>query len=113
MPANQPVSGDDMYRVESGIPASWWLRVRDTHPTELYPVLPSFLGQGEPQIVLGKGSGVDSVGYWLKRSGFEASPEQTLELTTLVKERSLEKKGLLTEEEFRKLAGRVIPEEVR
>ncbi len=106
MPANQPVSGDDMYRVESGIPASWWLRVRDTHPTELYPVLPSFLGQGEPEIVLGKGSGVDSVGYWLRRAGFEMGPEQILELTTLVKERSLEKKGLLTEDEFRELASR-------
>jgi hypothetical protein len=34
----------------------------------------------------------------------EASPEQVEALTYMVKEKSLEKKGLITEEEFRALA---------
>ncbi len=89
-----------MFQIESGIPASWWLRVQNTCPTEVFPVLPSLLGQQEPEIVLGKGSGADSIAYWLTRIGLTASPEQILELTAIVKERSMEKKGLLARDEF-------------
>lgn len=103
-PNNQPVVGDAMFRIESGIPASWWLRVRDTCPTEVFPVLPSLIGQQEPEIVLGKGSGIDSIDYWLRRIKLEATPGQLVELTAMVKERSMEKKGLLTEGEFRDMA---------
>lgn len=104
MPNNQPVVGDAMFQIESGIPASWWLRVHGTCPTEVFPVLPSLLGQQAPEIVLGKGSGTDSIAYWLRRIGLTASPEQILELTAMVKERSMEKKGLLAGDEFEQVA---------
>jgi len=104
VPDNQPVLGKRLYQIESGIPSAWWLRVRDTHPTEVFALLPSLIGRGDPEIVLGKGSGVDSVNYWLGKVGLEASPECIQQLLVMVKERSMEKKGLLTEEEFREMA---------
>ena len=69
-PLNQPVAGSEMYQIESGIPANWWLKCKDEHPTEVFPLLPSLVGQKDVEIVLGKGSGTDSVAYWLRRLGF-------------------------------------------
>jgi isopropylmalate/homocitrate/citramalate synthase len=70
--------------------------------------LPSLLGRPEVEVVLGKGSGVDSVDNWLAKIGMQASPEQIMDLVVLVKEKSMEKRGLLTEEEFRELATRYL-----
>jgi isopropylmalate/homocitrate/citramalate synthase len=106
-PLNQPVAGGDMYKLESGIPANWWLRCKDEHPTEVFPVLPSLIGQSGVEVVLGKGSGTDSVAYWLSRIGQPVPAlDQLLELTMQVKEISMAKHGLLTESEFRGLVDR-------
>jgi isopropylmalate/homocitrate/citramalate synthase len=106
-PLNQPVAGADMYKLESGIPANWWLRCKDEHPTEVFPVLPSLIGQADVEVVLGKGSGTDSVAYWLGRIDQPVpSFDQLLELTMQVKEISMTKHGLLTEAEFRGLVER-------
>jgi len=106
-PLNQPVAGADMYKLESGIPANWWLRCKDQHPTEVFPVLPSLIGQADVEVVLGKGSGTDSVAYWLGRIGQPVPAlDQLLELTMQVKEISMQKHGLLTEAEFRGLVER-------
>jgi isopropylmalate/homocitrate/citramalate synthase len=108
-PLNQPVAGSAMYQLESGIPANWWLKCRDEHPTEVFPLLPSLVGQKDVEIVLGKGSGTDSVAYWLNSIGLDVpAPDRLLELTMMVKERSMEKHGLLTEGEFRDLASRYL-----
>jgi isopropylmalate/homocitrate/citramalate synthase len=103
-PLNQPVAGYAMYQIESGIPAAWWLRCKDEHPTEVFGILPSLIGQKEPEIVLGKGSGADSVLYWLRKIGMDATPEQALDIAMLVKEKAMEKKGLVNEDEFRQIA---------
>jgi isopropylmalate/homocitrate/citramalate synthase len=66
------------------------------------------MGQPGPKVVLGKGSGTPSIAIWLEARGREATTEQIEELTLLVKERSLETKGLLTEQEFDDLAARVL-----
>ena len=102
-PGNQPVVGSDVFRLESGIPSSWWLKIMDTHPTEVFPYLPSLVGLEEPEVVLGKGSGTDSVRFWLKRIDRSLDQAQVVELTALVKEESMSKKGLLNENEFRAL----------
>jgi isopropylmalate/homocitrate/citramalate synthase len=108
-PLNQPVAGSAMYQLESGIPANWWLKCRDEHPTEVFPLLPSLVGQKDVEIVLGKGSGTDSVAYWLRRIGLDVpAPDRLLELTMMIKERSMEKHGLVTEDEFRDMASRFL-----
>jgi isopropylmalate/homocitrate/citramalate synthase len=70
-------------------------------------VLPSLIGQSDMEVVLGKGSGTDSVAYWLSRIGQPVPPlDQLMELTMQVKEISMEKHGLLTEAEFHELVER-------
>ena len=72
-------------------------------------MLPSLVGQKDVEVVLGKGSGTDSVAYWLERVHLPApEPDRLLELTMLVKERAMEKHALVTEEEFREMAGRFL-----
>ena len=67
------------------------------------------MGQTGPEIVLGKGSGLDSVHIWLDRVGLPpAGEEDAMAILKDVKAASLRKKGLLTEEEFRALAESVV-----
>ncbi|HEX9877753.1 MAG TPA: pyruvate carboxyltransferase, partial [Gammaproteobacteria bacterium] len=63
-----------------------------------------FVGQPPAEIVMGKGSGIDSIKAWLADMGIEASDEDALKMTAAVKAYSLKNKRLLTETEFRKIA---------
>jgi hypothetical protein len=92
--------------------------VKEMHPTEVSPVLPSLLVHGEPQVFMGRGSGMDSVGHWLAAAGVAATPAQVTAINSAVsapqrgfsalKELSMPQKGLLTEREFKQLALQVI-----
>ncbi len=106
MPLNQPVAGEAMYQLESGIPSAWWLKCKDERPTEVFPILPSFVGQKDVEIVLGKGSGADSVLYWLRQMGMDATPEQAMDLAMMVKEHAMAHKRLVTPEELCEMAER-------
>jgi isopropylmalate/homocitrate/citramalate synthase len=59
---------------------------------------------------MGKGSGIDSVKTWCEQLGIEASEDEALKMTALVKSYSLKEKRLLTESEFRKIAEEVLAE---
>jgi isopropylmalate/homocitrate/citramalate synthase len=67
-----------------------------------------FVGQPPAEIVMGKGSGIDSVKAWLAQMGIEASDEEALKMTAAVKGYSLKNKRLLTETEFRKISQDVL-----
>ena len=108
VPTNKPVVGNSLYQIESGIIASWFKNCGDEFATELFPVRASFVGQPAPTVVMGKGSGIDSVKMWLEQMGIEASDEEALKITAEVKKYSLGTKKLLTEDEFRKLATAVV-----
>lgn len=110
---NRQIVGEQLFDVESGIIASWYRNLGADRLTEMFPVLPQVVGQKEPRIVLGKGSGLDSIAIWLDRMGVKASDQEMQEILARVKGYSLEKKGLLTEEEFRKIVERVIPSSQR
>jgi isopropylmalate/homocitrate/citramalate synthase len=99
-PSNRAVTGSRLFQIESGIVSSWWRNVRDAAPTEAFPYLPALVGQEEPRLVLGKGSGLDNVRDGLERLSLTASEEQISEILTLVKKRALELRGLLDDEEF-------------
>ena len=99
-PSNRAVTGTRLFQIESGIVSSWWRNVRDSAPAEAFPYLPSLVGQEEPRLVLGKGSGLDNVKDALERLGLDATDEQISEILTLVKKRALELRGLLDDEEF-------------
>jgi len=108
LPPNKAIVGKDLFTVESGIPAAWTRRCQGDLITEVFPLHWELVGHPGPRIVLGKGSGAPSVEIWLERLGLQATPEQVEQLTFMVKEKSLEKKGLLTETEFRDLVDQVL-----
>lgn len=105
---NKAVVGKELFTIESGIPAAWTRRCQGDLITEVFPLHWNLMGHPGPNIVLGKGSGAPSVAIWLEDRGMAATPGQIEALTLLVKEKSLEKKGLLTEQEFRDLAASVL-----
>ncbi len=109
-PGNRPVTGDRLYNVESGIIATWVKNAGDADLLEPFPYRPELVGQSDPTIVMGKGSGLDSVAMWLDRNGITGvETSEVEEILTEVKARSLEKKGLLDNDEFLEIAGKVLP----
>jgi len=108
VPANKPVVGKQLYQIESGIIASWFKNCGEKYATELFPVRWNFVGQPAAKVVMGKGSGIDSVKTWLEQLGIEASEDEALKMTANVKTFSLKNKRLLTEDEFRNIAKEVL-----
>jgi isopropylmalate/homocitrate/citramalate synthase len=58
--------------------------------------------------VLGKNSGLPSIQEWCEKLNVQASEEQMMEMLRLVKEKSFEKKDLLTEDDFKVIVGQVL-----
>ncbi|MDR7469031.1 MAG: pyruvate carboxyltransferase [Armatimonadota bacterium] len=110
LPPNRPIVGDMLFKVESGIIATWLARLQEKRPVELFPFHWGLVGQPPAEIVLGKGSGRDSLLYFLSRLGYDLSPgdPRVDELLVRVKEHSLTTKRLLGDEEFRGLAELVL-----
>ena len=112
VPTNKPVVGDALFQIESGIIASWFQNCGPENATELFPYHWDVVGQSPAKVVLGKGSGIDSVKMWLKKIGVQASEEEAMKVLAAVKEFSLQRKRLLTEEEFRGIANASLPAKV-
>lgn len=109
-PSNRPVTGDMLYSVESGIITTWVKNVGD-ELTEPFPYRPELVGQPDPTIVLGKGSGLDSVAIWLGRHGIHDAKTKEIEaILAEVKGRSLAKKGLLDDDEFLDVVREALPD---
>jgi isopropylmalate/homocitrate/citramalate synthase len=114
VPPNRGIVGDRLFHVESGIIASWVKNVGREHLTEAFPFRPEMVGQSGPEIVLGKGSGLDSVLIWLDRLGLgPATEEQMQAILQEVKATSLKNKSLLDEDEFVRIAEKVVGTAVR
>ena len=105
---NQPLVGDSLFKIESGIPASWWIRIKEDHPLAFYGMLPSLVGHQEVEIVLGKGSGLPSIKYWIKKLDLDVKEELHPEILLRVKKLAVEKKGLVTESEFREIVSDLV-----
>lgn len=97
---NKSIVGDMLFKVESGIIASWVQNVGQEHILETVPFLPSMVGQTGPEIVLGKNSGLPSVEAWLNKLNLTANDEQKQQILGEVKKKSFETKALLTIEQF-------------
>jgi isopropylmalate/homocitrate/citramalate synthase len=109
-PSNRPITGDMLYNVESGIIATWVKNVVD-ELTEPFPFRPELVGQAPPEIVLGKGSGLDSVAIWLGKNGIYDADTKDIEVILMeVKAKSLEKKGLLDNDEFLDIVRDMLPD---
>lgn len=112
-PGNRPVTGERLFNVESGIITTWVKNAGDDL-TEPFPYRPELVGQPQPEVVLGKGSGVDSVSIWLGRHGIHNAETSQIELILAeVKAVSLAKKGLLNNDEFLEIVREVLPGRVQ
>jgi isopropylmalate/homocitrate/citramalate synthase len=110
--SNRPVVGDQLFQVESGIIASWWMNCGQDNPTELFPFHWDVVGQPAPQIVIGKGSGIDSIKMRLRSMGIPFTEDEAMQVVMAVKEFSLKHKRLLTDEEFRTVLKATLPQAV-
>ncbi len=108
LPPNRPIVGDWLYHIESGIVTMFHRRSRETEPLEYIPFRPQLVGRPGVEIALGKGSGLANIEEHLERRSLKATPEQANQLLTLVKQRAIEKKGLLTDAEFDQLLRQVL-----
>jgi isopropylmalate/homocitrate/citramalate synthase len=108
VPSNKPIVGEALYQIESGIIASWYKNCGDKFATELFPMRWDAVGQPAAKVVMGKGSGIDSIHMWLQKAGIQASDEDAMKILQAVKAHSLKSKKLLTESEFKEVVDSVL-----
>jgi isopropylmalate/homocitrate/citramalate synthase len=108
VPANRPIVGERLYHIESGIIASWVKATREEKFLSIAPFRPALTGLDRFEIVMGKNSGIDSVNLWLEELGKRATEEEKLAMVPKVKAKALDKKDLLTREEFLRIYESVV-----
>ena len=93
--ANKPVAGKRNYTRESGIGVDLVIK----EPLAMFATDPRYFGR-TGDIVLGKKSGKASVEYFLDQLNIQVSDEAVGEILERVKAKGMEKRGLLTLDEF-------------
>jgi isopropylmalate/homocitrate/citramalate synthase len=93
----KPLVGQNLFVRESGAVASQF------HIPEAIEPYSSELVHAERKIVLGKKSGLDSVDLKAKELGLVIPAERRAQVLAAVKKRAIEKRNLLTDQEFRDL----------
>ena len=97
--ANKPILGDRNFTRESGIGVD--LVVKE--PLAMFGTHPALTGR-RGEVVLGKKSGKLSITYNLEQLGIaDVDDEAVGEMLKRVKDKGIEKRGLLTQEEFREI----------
>ncbi len=104
VPRNRPIVGDDLFKIESGIIATWLLNCGEEDLTTVVPFRPSMVGQKSPVAVIGKGCGIDNVKHYLDKFQIQYTEEQAMELLMAIKEWGLKAKRLMEDDEFRRFA---------
>ncbi len=97
----KPFVGENLFMRESGAVASQF------HIPEAIEPYSSELVHAERRIVLGKKSGLDSIDLKAKELGLAISVEHRATILEAVKKRAIEKRGLVTDQEFREIAQRL------
>jgi isopropylmalate/homocitrate/citramalate synthase len=95
----KPVTGETLYRRESGAVASQF-----HDPPSIEPYSSELVG-AERSVVLGKKSGLDSIRIKADELGLDVPDERRAEVLAAVKRLGTEKRDLVTDDEFRKIVG--------
>jgi methanogen homocitrate synthase len=102
--ANKPILGDRNFTRESGIGVD--LVVKE--PLAMFGTHPALTGR-RGDVVLGKKSGKLSITYNLEQLGITDADEEAVgQMLKRVKDKGIEKRGLLTQEEFREIVDSVL-----
>ena len=101
---NKPILGAGNFTRESGIGVDLVLK----KPLAMFGTHPALTGRSG-EVVLGKKSGKASITCALEQLGVSGAGDEAVgEMLRLVKERSIARRGLVTREEFREIAQRVL-----
>ncbi|HXX36516.1 MAG TPA: pyruvate carboxyltransferase [Thermodesulfobacteriota bacterium] len=108
MTPNRGVVGDRAYCVESGMVFEEYRNIAakqgpDLAKVGLFPVHHAFVGNKEPQAILGKKSGRGSVIAWAEKLGIELGEDEITDVLMAVKAKAYEKRGELNEADFREI----------
>ena len=93
----KPVTGDTLFRRESGAVASQF-----HDPPSIEPYSSGLVG-AERGLVLGKKSGIDSIRIKAEELGLDVPDARRAELLAKVKDLGTRKRGLVSDDEFRRL----------
>jgi isopropylmalate/homocitrate/citramalate synthase len=96
----KPLVGENLFRRESGAVASQF-----HDPPSIEPYSSELVGAGR-SIVLGKKSGLDSIRIKAEELGLDLPEERQAALLAAVKRLGTEKRGLVSDDEFRQLVER-------
>ena len=99
----KPVVGDFVFKRESGVTAAQVI----AYPPSVEPYSPDLLGR-EREVLLSKKSGKKSVEFKLEKINVKATSEQTDEILKRVKDLGVQKKGILSDEEFKTIVNQVV-----
>jgi isopropylmalate/homocitrate/citramalate synthase len=99
----KPVVGETLFVRESGAVASQF-----HDPPSIEPFSAGLVG-AERKIVLGKKSGLDSIRIKCEELDLDVDPDRQRALLEAVKQLGTEKRGLVTDDEFRGLASSIAP----
>ena len=94
----KPLVGENLFRRESGAVASQF-----HDPPSIEPYASTLVG-AERSLVLGKKSGIDSIRIKARELGLDLSDEEQQRLLAEVKRLGTERRGLVSDEELRRLA---------
>ncbi len=97
----RPLVGQNLFMRESGAVATQF------HIPEAIEPYSSELVHADRRIVLGKKSGLDSIDLKAKELGITIAAEQRATLLAEVKKRAVAKRGLVSDDEFRKLVNAI------
>lgn len=103
----KPVVGENLFTRESGAVASQF-----HDPPSIEPFSAEIV-DADRRIVLGKKSGVDSIRIKGEELGLDLAPSAYRDLLAAVKQRSAQKRGLVSDEEFRDMVATISTEERR
>jgi len=102
--ANKPILGERNFTRESGIGVD--LVVKE--PLAMFGTHPALTGR-RGEVVLGKKSGKASITYNLEQMGIAGTDDEAIgEMLKQVKDKGIEKRGLLTPDEFKEIVDSVL-----
>jgi len=98
----KPLVGENLFMRESGAVASQF------HIPEAIEPYSSELVNATRRIVLGKKSGLDSIALKAKQLGISVLTDQRASILAAVKKRAIAKRGLVSDEEFRRIVDELL-----
>ncbi len=98
----KPLVGENLFTRESGAVASQF------HIPEAIEPFSAELVRAPRSVVLGKKSGLDNIDIKAKELGLAIPEDQRAAVLSSVKQRGIEKRGLVSDAEFRDIVGRVV-----